>query len=141
MPSKRLILLGTFLLGCAPAAASAHGWLGMGYSAGWAAWWPAPSAYTQQDVPYFAKHPPVYYSRPVARPYGLLPYPYLPVASKPQPVEVRVVVHNHFAAEEGWQRPAEGSRPEPRRIVNPFAQAAEEPVAVPDEIPLLEPEG
>lgn len=27
-------------------------------------------------IPYFAEHPPVYYSRPVARPYGYSPYAY-----------------------------------------------------------------
>lgn len=35
------------------------------------------SIYSTESVPYFAKHPPVYYSRHIARPYGFSPYPYL----------------------------------------------------------------
>ncbi len=31
-----------------------------------------------RDIPYFAAHPPVYYSHIVARPYGYSPYAYLP---------------------------------------------------------------
>lgn len=37
-----------------------------------------PSIYVREQIPYFALHPPVYYSHPVRRPYGHLPYPYLP---------------------------------------------------------------
>lgn len=133
MQSKRWVLLGTLLLGLTPGAASAHGWLPGGSWTGWAAWWPAPSGYTQQHVPYFAKHPPVYYSYPVARPYGHLPYPYLPAATLAQPAASQpVAVRNPYAAGDAALAP--------RRIVNPFAQEPEVPAAVPDEVPLLEPE-
>jgi hypothetical protein len=43
---------------------------------GWAYW---PGSYSGEYVPYFAKHPPVYYSYVVRRPYGLSPYPWPPV--------------------------------------------------------------
>jgi hypothetical protein len=46
---------------------------------GWTPWtYLPPSIYVQERSPYFALHPPVYYSYPVQRPYGYLPYPYLP---------------------------------------------------------------
>lgn len=32
--------------------------------------------YTVDQIPYFAQNPPVYYSYPVKRPYGLSPYPF-----------------------------------------------------------------
>jgi hypothetical protein len=34
------------------------------------------SIYTQDRIPYFAQHPPVYYSYVVPRPYGYSPYAY-----------------------------------------------------------------
>lgn len=49
---------------------------------------------TDRRVPYFAAHPPVYYSRPVPRTYGYSPFAYTPdtrtpdVASSCQPVEI-----------------------------------------------------
>ncbi len=133
MRLKRGVLLGALLLGLTPGAASAYGYVHGGSWAGWAAWWPAPSVYTQEHVPYFAKHPPVYYSRPIARPYGYLPYPYVPAATLAQPAAPRpVAVRNPYASEE--------ATPAPRRIVNPFAQEPEAPDAGPDEVPLLEPE-
>jgi hypothetical protein len=36
------------------------------------------STYSQESIPYFALNPPVYYSYPVARTYGLYPFPYIP---------------------------------------------------------------
>ncbi|HEX4000056.1 MAG TPA: hypothetical protein VHX65_16000 [Pirellulales bacterium] len=53
----------------------------------------------ENQIPYFAAHPPVYYSYPIARPYGDSPFPYPPGLFIP-------------AASEGG----------PQTIVNPFAQ-------------------
>jgi len=41
----------------------------------------------QQYIPYFALHPPVYYSQPVARPYGYSPFAYPPGTVTPEPAE------------------------------------------------------
>lgn len=41
--------------------------------------YPVRSYYVQQEPPYFALYPPVYYSYPVRRPYGLSPYAWPPV--------------------------------------------------------------
>jgi len=38
-------------------------------------------------VPYFAAHPPVYYSYPVARPYGYTPFAYLPHVQTPEIID------------------------------------------------------
>lgn len=59
--------------------------------------------YGLDDIPYFAKHPPVYYSRPVARPYGFSPYAYLPYVVTPS----APVVHR---------------APEAKFITNPYLQ-------------------
>lgn len=53
--------------------------------------------------PYFALHPPVYYSAPVARPYGYSPFPYPGDVRTPEPVvgvarAAAKVVENPFAA-------------------------------------------
>lgn len=51
-------------------------------------------------IPYFAEHPPVYYSYPVARPYGFSPYALPPGVL---PVEMNVA-------------------PKPQEIINPYFQ-------------------
>ena len=76
-------------------------WFGYGYSG---------SLYGLGHVPvppYFALHPPVQYSRPIAYPYGHTPYAV-------RPHEVRVIVET----------------PTPRLIVNPFAPGADRAAAI-----------
>ena len=41
-------------------------------------------AYTTDKIPYFAAHPPVYYSHIVPRPYGWSPYAYPPGTPMPE---------------------------------------------------------
>ena len=60
-----------------------------------------PSIYTLERPPYFALHPPVYYSYPVSRPYGHLPYPYLPPPPSRNIARERpIVVRNPFVTAE-----------------------------------------
>jgi hypothetical protein len=85
--------------GPASVAVAAHG----PYFAhcGLAPWihWP-PSVYVIENVPYFAVRPPVYYSYPVARPYGYLPYPYLPGPLSREVTPKRpVVIDNPYVTE------------------------------------------
>ena len=56
------------------------------------------------EPPYFAKFPPVYYSHPVARPYGISPYAVPPGIV---PVEMTIA-------------------PKPKKVVNPFFPKAPE---------------
>jgi hypothetical protein len=93
------LLAASATFGLPNAAAAADGlyssWRGL---APWA--YLPPSIYVQERSPYFALHPPVYYSYPVARTYGYLPYPYLPypVARKVVRVVPQVMINPYAAA-------------------------------------------
>ena len=72
--------------------------------------------------PYFSLHPPVYYSYPVARPYGYSPYAYPPYIMTPEPAEpAPKVIHNQYVPKktstEATKERVAGS---PLRISNPF---------------------
>jgi hypothetical protein len=82
------------------------------------------------NVPYYALHPPVYYSYPVPRTYGYSPFAYPPhvmtpeIAGEPQPVEI---INPHVPstksespAEDSDRAAAVSAQPEPVVIVNPF---------------------
>lgn len=56
-------------------------------------------------VPYFAAHPPVYYSYPVARPYGYSPFAYMPHVQTPEIIEASL---------------------EPQEIMNPYVPSDEQ---------------
>jgi len=80
---------------------------------------------SDRRMPYFAEHPPVYYSFPVARPYGLSPYAYPPTYEPPVVVEPLVVPNPHVKAKpsaaEIEDRRAERRRaPEPVVVWNPY---------------------
>jgi hypothetical protein len=117
------LLLGSLLSGEAKAQ---YGYLRGGcYSAYYGS--AAANIYTAEHVPYFALHPPVYYSYPVSRPYGWSPFPHAPLpyaAQRPRPA-VRVAqpltIRNPYvvgapAADE------DSSAVQPLRIVNPYVQ-------------------
>ncbi|MBN2024566.1 MAG: hypothetical protein JW809_17435 [Pirellulales bacterium] len=61
-----------------------------------------------ESPPYFAVHPPVYYSRPIARPYGWSPFPWPPVAE--------------FSAPRAGSPRLQASPVRPLRIRNPFVE-------------------
>ena len=48
---------------------------------GFAPWY---TGYTREHIPYYAMHPPVYYSYPVPRPYGFSPWAYPPGVMTPE---------------------------------------------------------
>ena len=87
-----------------------------------------PRAYNYRvpTPPYFAVHPPVYYSHPVSRPYGLSPYawPATPrnFARVQQPPRM---VHNPFTPQtkSRVQRDAVATS-QPQMIFNPFVTEA-----------------
>lgn len=105
------------LLAAAPASAQA-GWPGFYGCNNWSSLWGNPYVYSQGGAyipPYFAVHPPVYYSPHItARPYGASPFalPFGPV-SFPKPA-------GYVAAP-----PAE-----PLEIVNPYVTAPAPQAAV-----------
>ncbi|HOM18547.1 MAG TPA: hypothetical protein PLQ00_14545, partial [Thermoguttaceae bacterium] len=58
----------------------------------WADW--SRSVYSREHVPYFALHPPVYYTQPVGRPYGWSPFAYpswvqTPLVESPRPMVIQ----------------------------------------------------
>ena len=76
-------------------------------------------------MPYFALHPPVYYSYPVARTYGFSPFPYPPEVLTPE-LPPAPVVRNPYVVNVAASVDAsgEGSQP-PQRMNNPYVLKAE----------------
>lgn len=122
MTAKRGVLLSVVLsltfAGTASAANPVLFW-GNGYG-GWGA------AYSGLEIPYFAAHPPVYYSYPVPRTYGYSPYAYLPTVMTP-PVAcapaMPQTIENPYAPqslEKASPDKTAGGAPRPLVVINPY---------------------
>jgi hypothetical protein len=72
-------------------------------------WWGYDAPYERDHIPFYALHPPVYYSYPVARAYGWTPFAYSPDA---------VIL----PLEEGGAK----------QIINPFVPPSNAPVPTPN---------
>ncbi len=72
-----------------------------GFGGGWGLPWGNEIPAYADAVPYFALHPPVYYSYPVARPYGDSPYPAQPSSFPPTPVdsEPKIIINPYVTPE------------------------------------------
>jgi hypothetical protein len=128
MKTHRLIMamLAVVCLFAAAPAVQAQGCDGYGWGGGYG--WLYNSL--EYNVPYFAAHPPVYYSYPVPRTYGFSPFAYPPnvmtpeVADAAQPLEIinpYVPSTQQKAAEKpADQTAAAKSQPEPLVVLNPF---------------------
>jgi hypothetical protein len=95
-----------------------------------AQWGDSLVAYADSRVPYFALHPPVYYSQPVPRAYGYSPFPYPPEMITPNPQfrsAAPSVIHNPYATA-AWQTGSTPgtSIPSPLRIKNPYVTLADD---------------
>ena len=93
-----------------------------GSPCGWPGWGCVyPSTYCTESVPYFALHPPVYYSYRVARTYGYSPFPYPPGVMTPgsEPPHA-AVVQNMYAAPAETPESQQGRQPQ--RIDNPVVE-------------------
>ncbi len=86
-------------------------------------WWPG--LYLQEDLPYFALFPPVYYSHPIPRPYGFSPFAYPPGTVTPEVVRVQpLMVANPFVPQlAAIERPTKTTGP--LRIRNPYVAQPE----------------
>lgn len=79
-------------------------------------------------VPYFAAHPPVYYSYPVPRPYGYSPFAYPPNvmtpevlgAVEPAMIENPYVPSSQKTSEQPLDRVTSQRQVQPLVIVNPY---------------------
>lgn len=108
---------------------------GLGSSATQAGWWNGGcgyggyyNVYSTESVPYYALHPPVYYSFPVPRTYGYSPFAYPPGTMTPDyvpglPIEI---INPHVkqapAAKSVSDRMA--SAPVPQVLINPFVESS-----------------
>jgi hypothetical protein len=109
-----------------------HGFAALGVGGDYECGWDIAELYRQlyNNLPYFALHPPVYYSYPVPRTYGYSPFAYPPGIMTPDVVEQSkpVTIINPYvpstkpaASETKTDRSASTtSSPEPLVIVNPF---------------------
>jgi hypothetical protein len=88
------------------------------------------------NVPYFAAHPPVYYSYPVPRTYGYSPFAYPPyvmtpdVAGDSAPIEITNPYVPSSQQEKSKDHPDQTAatvrrHPEPLVIVNPYVSTKE----------------
>jgi hypothetical protein len=91
-----------------------------------AQWEPWPSTWIDQCVPYFAQHPPVYYSQAVPRTYGYSPYPYPPGVLTPDPAPLprapRTIPNPFVGGAYGANPWPGGSIPAPLLIINPYVK-------------------
>jgi hypothetical protein len=92
-----------------------------------------------QHLPYFAAHPPVYYSHIVSRPYGYSPYAYLPGVVTPD-FELNSPWHpgqpfRPYWDGKGWKwRPRESDKPAPKRAPQATRMASQpRPVTIQNE--------
>jgi hypothetical protein len=78
-------------------------------------------------IPYFAKHPPVYYSYPVPRTYGYSPYAYPPGTRTPEVVKPEpLTIQNKYVPRKATAEPAENQvTSAPLRIRNPYVAQPE----------------
>lgn len=86
--------------------------------------YPSGSLYMQESAPYFALHPPVYYSYPVARTYGFSPFPYPPEVLTPE-LPPAPVTRNPFVVSMAAPVDAAEGTQIPQRMVNPYVTKAE----------------
>jgi len=139
MNIRRMILGVAMLVLVSLAARPAAAQSGVGQWGAWGGYYGGLNynVYTQDPAPYFALHPPVYYSRPVPRPYGYSPFAYPPYIMTPEPkVEVPMTMLNPHAPR---STPASRSAStndrttsiKPLRITNPYVIADATPAAKP----------
>jgi hypothetical protein len=90
-------------------------------------WWPG--LYIQEEPPYFALYPPVYYSHPVPRPYGFSPFAYPPGAMTPEAIRVQpLMVANPYVPQlAAVEKPTKTTGP--LRIRNPYVAQPETDLA------------
>ena len=109
-----------------------RGFGGIAFGGGYDDGWDIAELYRQlyNNLPYFALHPPVYYSYPVPRTYGYSPFAYMPDVMTPDIVDEAkpVTINNPYVPS---TKPASNetksdrsasttSTPEPLVIINPY---------------------
>jgi hypothetical protein len=86
------------------------------------------SIYSQDPIPYFALHPPVYYSAPRSRPYGMSPFAYPPGSVLPPMAQPQMVINSYVAQNDSFpSQPPAAPPPMPKMIENPFVIGVKKP--------------
>jgi hypothetical protein len=88
-----------------------------------------PTTYCSEPAPYFALHPPVYYSYRVARTYGYSPFAYPPGVLTPGSERPHAIVVQNANVRGPDDGPESQEGPQPLRIDNPFVDQPREPGA------------
>jgi hypothetical protein len=73
-------------------------------------------------IPFYALYPPVYYSFPVARPYGYSPFAYPPGVATPDIPPAAAQYRNPFVPQNPDAKPTSDRTAGPRMYLNPFVQ-------------------
>lgn len=134
--ASRIVLLSGLLALIACALSPQQAQAGYPYPIGYHPWFGF-NIYGTESIPYFAKHPPVYYSFPVRRAYGFSPFAYPPGYPTPERIHVvPVIIPNRYVPQpppspepaEADELPApdpdRSVRVAPLRIKNPFFDEA-----------------
>jgi hypothetical protein len=118
MLSKKSLLIVAVALSAA-SATQAQGQMWGGYNAGFYGGLPY-SVYVLDSVPYYALHPPVYYSHIVRRPYGYSPYAYPPGIMTPErsPGAAQTIDNSQVRRSRNYE--ALVAQVEPKTIINPY---------------------
>ncbi len=98
------------------------------YLGGAGTWFPGYgyNIYGMESVPYFALHPPVYYTRPVGRPYGWSPFAYPPGTLTPDVEFVAPqVITNPHVQESSSTTSGRVAEARPLRVTNPYVNGSE----------------
>lgn len=81
--------------------------------------------YNQPRIPYYALYPPVYYSYPVARPYGFSPFAYPPGAMTPDNAPKAAEFRNPYVPQPSKVEPAADRTANKAKVYyNPYVQQA-----------------
>jgi hypothetical protein len=124
-----LVVCGAVVVGClSGSTASAQGLGGGGYGLGFYNYGGyGANGINQQRIPFYALHPPVYYSYPVPRPYGYSPFAYPPGVMTPEivPNVGAAEFRNPFVPGSIESKPAVDRQAATGRIIlNPFVDQA-----------------
>lgn len=104
-------------------ASRAEAQVSLGYGGGYGLRMGIYGLMNTEPPPYYALFPPVYYSFPVARPYGYSPFAYPPGTMTPDPERpVAKEVLNPYVPRKPVAKPSIRTASAPREFINPFVE-------------------
>lgn len=126
---KAILMVAMLAIGASADSAQAQIGPGFGWGGGYGYGMGLYGLMNTEPPPYYALFPPVYYSVPVARPYGYSPFAYPPGTMTPEPASLPVKeVMNPYVPRKSTPKPSVLTASAPREILNPFVQQRRRPV-------------